>query len=336
MAAIMSDLLDKLDVLVPEVLAFENVPGASVAVVHEGDVVWSYDYGTTRAGGECDVSDATVFQAASLSKPVFAYAVMKLIEKGKLDLDEPLDRYLPEHYAVDDERIHKVTSRHVLSHCTGFPNWRGNNSLDIQFEPGERFQYSGEGYGYLSMVIESITGDQIADWLRQSVLSPCRMPKSDFAWRDEYEYSAATGHGWDRLPVEIAWRGAGPHVAMSLLSTAVEYARFLGIVLTPPAPDDHLMETETIDRMLAPQIHVEDSISWSLGWGVDTKNEQITIWHWGDNPGFKCFCAGSVQTQTGDVVMTNSAYGLRACKDIIGSVMGRRYAPFAATMLRSY
>ena len=106
----------------------------------------------TSAETRAPVSAGTVFQAASLSKPVVAYAALLLADAGLLDLDRPLGSYLPEPYAAGDPRIRSVTARQALSHSTGMQNWRfsADDTLQFAFAPGGGFQYSGEGYFYLS------------------------------------------------------------------------------------------------------------------------------------------------------------------------------------------
>lgn len=104
------------------------------------------------------VDNDTVFEAASTSKPVFAYAVMKLVEKGVIDLDTPLTHYTSERFLKGDPRLDLVTARHVLSHTSGFPNWRSAEGLRLDFTPGEKWSYSGEGYSYLQSVVTHLTG----------------------------------------------------------------------------------------------------------------------------------------------------------------------------------
>jgi CubicO group peptidase (beta-lactamase class C family) len=107
------------------------------------------------------VNDLTLYEAASITKPVFAFAVQRLAERGVIDLDKPLYLYLPYEDIAYDDRYKLMTARHVLTHRTGFPNWRSMNEdgkLNLKFTPGTGYGYSGEGFEYLKMVIEKITG----------------------------------------------------------------------------------------------------------------------------------------------------------------------------------
>ncbi len=140
-------------------MADHFVPGLSIALVRDARVVWRRGFGVAdRASGK-PVDTGTVFAAQSTSKPVFAYTVLKLCEKGVLDLDSPLTKYTPERVLAGDARLDLITARHVLSHTSGFQNWRsGTEPLEIHFAPGERWLYSGEGYSYLQSVVTHLTG----------------------------------------------------------------------------------------------------------------------------------------------------------------------------------
>src|SRR6266699_426718 len=125
---------------------------------HRREFFYSLDarraFGVKDAASKVPVDDATMFEAASMSKPVFAYAVLKLCERGVLDLDTPLTHYTTSRLLAGDPRLDLITARHVLSHTTGFANWRSqSHPLSIAFTPGTQWSYSGEGYSYLQSVI---------------------------------------------------------------------------------------------------------------------------------------------------------------------------------------
>src|SRR5690349_10781262 len=133
------NIIDKLEKDIPQLLEKSDVPGLGIALIRNGELVWTGAFGTANADTKKPVTSTTVFEAASLSKPVFAYAVLKLVDEGKLDLDTPLNKYLGNNYdVVNDDRINLITARHVLSHTSGFPNWRDNDgtkALLIHFNP---------------------------------------------------------------------------------------------------------------------------------------------------------------------------------------------------------
>ena len=127
---------------VPCLLNKYNVPGAALSIIRDGELVYSMGWGVKRIGKSSQINAQTIFPAASLTKPVFAYGVMKLVRDGRLDLDRSLSDYLDEPYIQGDDRLPKITARMVLSHTTGFPNWRPGRwtgspkPLKIHFEPG--------------------------------------------------------------------------------------------------------------------------------------------------------------------------------------------------------
>lgn len=337
----------KLPTLIPDLMNRGAVPGLSIALIEDGRIAWVGSFGTKNAKTGAKVDDRTVFQAASLSKPVFAYAVLKLADAGKLDLDTPLSKYLPA-YVDNDARVELITARHVLTHRTGFPNWRpGGKPLLIHFTPGERFSYSGEGFVYLQRVVEKITAQPLDIFMKQSVFDPLEMSDSSYVWQDKYETLAANGHNAAGTPskqfkpVEGGSPingGGGPAAASTLLTTASDYARFVIAVMNGTG-----LRKETWRRMLAPESRVDagcsncigrpvtqtsETISWGLGIGLEETTHGRFFWHWGDNGDFKAFVAGSADSKRGVVIFTNSANGMMIIPDIAAEAMNESQPAF--------
>src|SRR5215213_10010662 len=180
--------IERLKQNVPAIMSQAKIPGLSLALIRDGKIVFTQGFGVKNSQTKEPVDGDTIFEAASLSKPVVAYAVLKLVDAGKLDLDVPLNKYLPGNYdAGDDARINQITARNVLSHTSGFPNWRqprNAKTLPIFFTPGERFSYSGEGFVYLSKVVEHITKMKLEDYIRRTVFEPLGMTASSFEWQE--------------------------------------------------------------------------------------------------------------------------------------------------------
>src|ERR687885_690152 len=152
-------LAGRLEQELPRLLTETRIPGFSIAIVRDARLFWHREFGVRRAGSNERVDRHTVFQAGSVSKTVFAYAVLKLCERGILDLDTPLTRYTSERILENDPRLELITARHVLSHSSGLQNWRSEKEpLKIHFAPGEKYLYSGEGYSYLQSVVTHLTG----------------------------------------------------------------------------------------------------------------------------------------------------------------------------------
>jgi CubicO group peptidase (beta-lactamase class C family) len=327
-----------LERLVPRLMADGDVPGLSLAVVRDGHVVWLKSFGVRDVSTSAPVDADTIFEAASLSKPVFAYAVLKLVDSGKIDLDQPLSRYLPGDY-VDDPRIGQITARRVLSHTTGFPNWRQGQPLKIYFAPGEKFSYSGEGFVYLQKAVERVTGQTLEALMKRLVFEPLHMRSSSYVWQERFEGREATGHDAGGSPQHLH-RPAEAVAAASLHTTAQDYARFVIAVL-----DGSGLRKATSVEMFRPQIHVDQSctncidkkpgtlsreLGWGLGFGLQETEEGLSVWHWGDNSsGFHCYMAGFPGRRLGIVVFTNGLGGHGIIPDIVKAAIGGRHPAFA-------
>jgi len=317
------------------------VTGLSLAVVRDGRVLYVRSFGVKDASTGAAVDDDTVFEAASLSKPVFAYAVLKLVDAGVIDLDAPMTKYLPGDYVEDSTLLRQVTPRKVLSHTGGFPNWRPQGQpLKIHFTPGERFSYSGEGFVYLQKAVEQATGQTLVAVMKRLVFSPLAMTSSDYTWEDRYEGRKARGHDAVGSPRPIG-RPALAVSAASLHTTALDYARFLIAAL-----DCVGLQKKTWAEMLRPQIHVDEGcqncisgkptgristqIGWGLGWGIEETEDGTAIWHWGDNgSGFHCYVVGYPRQRLGVVVFTNSLGGHGIIPEIVSAAIGGRHPAFA-------
>jgi CubicO group peptidase (beta-lactamase class C family) len=289
---------------VAELLEGSGVPGAVVGVVDADGATRVVTVGT-RGDGRGSIDDDTVFAAASLSKPVFASGVMSLVDAGALELDRPLTEYLTEPYLADDERAASITARMVLSHSTGFPNWREDGPLFLRWNPGTRWGYSGEGYAYLQHVVERVAGVSLDRYLADAVLTPLGMHDSSFAWRDDFEARVAAGHDRDGKP-QPQMRGRGRKTAAGgLYATGPDYLRFLVHSLAHG------------DRMFEPQIRIDDELSWGLGWGIEESDGGRAVWQWGNNPGYKSFVIGRPADGQGVVVLTNGDRGADVYRDVV-------------------
>ena len=189
----------------PQMMELANVPGLSAAIIKDGSVSWARSFGVKDATTRVAADSETLFGAGSLSKPVFAYAVMKLREEKLIDLDRPLVSYLSASDLPDDPRTKLITARHALSHSTGWQNWRfrPGDKLQFAFNPGERFSYSGEGIFLLQRVAEQITGRGFEDFMRERVFQPLGMKRSSYIRQPEHEANLAMGHNARGNPSEF-------------------------------------------------------------------------------------------------------------------------------------
>jgi CubicO group peptidase (beta-lactamase class C family) len=301
-------------------------------LIRDGKTYWLHAFGVRDAGSGQPVMDSTIFEAASLSKPVFAYGVLKLVDQGKLDLDQPLSKYLPKPYIEGDARLDKITARYVLSHRTGFPNWRGDGDpLTIHFTPGERFSYSGEGFVYLQKVVEQITGKSLNDYMTEAVCLPLHMTSSSYVWRPDFDSRTALPHDAAGQPGE-KWKPKEANPASSLNTTAGDYALFVEALLNGTG-----LKPGTLREMEKPQIAVDPectnctervpqefskSVFWGLGIGIQQTAEGESLWHWGDNGRFKAYVVAYPKQKIGVVLFMDGFSGLSIVRDLLRTAVG--------------
>jgi CubicO group peptidase (beta-lactamase class C family) len=328
---------------IPSLMQHADIPGLSIALIENGRTAWLRGFGTVDPATNAPVTDHTRFSAASLSKPVFAYAVLQLVDQGKLDLDTPLTHYWPKvsPYPIDpatDPRLEQITARIVLSHRTGFPNWRPDGKpLKIFFGPGSRFSYSGEGYVYLQRTIERIEGKPLNQIMQQLVFSPLGMADSTYISVPGPNITLGYTQGLtQRTPI----RSDDGNAASSLLTTAHDYALFLEAILSGRG-----LSPATLSRMETPQIAVDPTctnctdrpapttlskeIFWGLGWGIEQTSTAKYLWHWGDNGAFKAFVSVDLTHRNAVVYFANSQNGLAIAPTVVHDALGGEHPAFA-------
>ena len=310
-------LVASLDTRIPEWMREASTPGLSIAIIADAKLAWRRGYGVMDAESRAPVTDDTMFEAASMSKPVFAYVVMKLCETGVLSLDTPLTRYTPERFLDGDPRLDSITARHVLSHTSGFQNWRSETEpLRIHFTPGERFLYSGEGYNYLQVVVTRLLRQPFETFMRARLFLPLGMSSSGYEWSDAFAARMARPHdssgkafGNKRsTAADVARYGS----AGAMLTTPSDYAKFVTSILRPDRADAFRLTGDGLREMLRPHVRLEGGrypASWALGWQIFHNEQRDFMYHGGDNEGFHCAAVASPVGKCGFVVMTNGEGG---------------------------
>ena len=181
----------------PRTMAAFAVPGVAIAVVEDGAVAWQQGFGVLHAERSAPVAEDTLFEVASLSKPVFAYLVLQLSDAGVLDLDRPLAAYRRPDHLGESPWLERITARDVLRHTTGLPNWRAapaTEALVPKVEPGTRIDYSGEAFVWLQLVVESLTGESLDRTAQTRLFGPAGMRDSNYAWSDAMAARSVYGH----------------------------------------------------------------------------------------------------------------------------------------------
>jgi CubicO group peptidase (beta-lactamase class C family) len=313
--------------LVPDLMAELHVPGVSVALVRDRQVAWTGVYGFANAATRQPVTTNTAFEAASMSKPVFGLLAMQLVDEHRLDLDRALAGYADELFVPDQPERARVTARMVLTHTSGYPNWRPGGEeregpLPLLFTPGSRYGYSGEGVFYLQRVVERIAGEPLDRLSQARLFGPLGLAHTGYAWTPGIEDTLATGHKADGTVLAKS-KYTHPNAAYTLYTTASDYARLLAEVLTATRGGSTILSRASVREMLKHQLALDsqdpverpgntgaERAYRGLGWGINATSRGDIAHHSGSNgTGFRCFSQFSPARGTALVVMTNGTRG---------------------------
>ena len=275
-----------------------------------------------------------IFQAASLTKPVVAFAALRLVLKGQLALHAPVIHYLPSGYKHFHSAQHRLPSdahdlvpanvlgrlsvAQLLNHTSGLPNW-STSTLSFKSEPGERWGYSGEGFMLLQSVIESIAQMDLSSYLEQQVFTPLGMNDTSLVWRDDFAGRAVEGVTF--LGFRQRARFGSPVAAASMYTTAADYSKFMSAVLA---------NQSLVSLSVSQPVEVDRSLGlfWGLGWGIEHAIGGPYIWQWGNNPGFRAFAMASIASKDGFVIFTNSDRGMPLATSLAHSVLPAEHGVF--------
>jgi len=298
---------------IPEWLGDYHVPAVGIAVIRDNEVAWADVFGE-RERGQPARRD-TVFNVASLTKPVFAMMAMQLVARRELGLDDSLSPYWIDPDLASDERHRLLTPRIVLSHRTGFPNWRRDMKLAFSFDPGSRFGYSGEGFEYLKTAIERKTGRTMPELVRELVFKPAGMDATSFTWKTETEQRFAVGHDRQGRPVADPKR-TDPSAADDLLTTIDDYARFAAWLLRGAGlPASLLRDLQTA------QFGEAASLTFGLGWQI-VEADELVLTHGGSDQGVRTETILLPTSRAGVVIFTNSDQSDPLIRRLIAETLG--------------
>ncbi len=324
------DVISDLETMLPSLIKEARIPGLEIAVIRDGKIAWHGNFGTRSASSGTPVTDDTIFEAASFTKPFFAYYVMKLVDQGVLSLDKPVVSYVSTEslekflgHPLGQKGFHrdwfeKITARQVLSHSSGMPHGEQGVPFPLFFEPGTQWKYSADGYFLLQKVIETLKGDTLDRLMQREVIEPLGMSRSSMVWRDDYEQTMANGHGFFGQPEDFRKRKEA-HAGASLYTTAEDYAKFVCAVLNGEG-----LRPETQQAMLTRQIDMDKDkgLGWSLGFGTQLDARGYAIWQWGDYGTFRNYVFAFSAEKSGIVYLTNSFYGLGISQEIVARGVG--------------
>jgi CubicO group peptidase (beta-lactamase class C family) len=339
-----------IDAAVTRLMGLADVTGVGLALFDKGAPVFLKAYGFRDTEKRLALTPDSVMTAASLTKSAFATVVMQLVEEGRLDLDKRvidyLPRPLPEYPAykdlADDARYKLLTLRMLLSHTSGFPNWRSfndNQKLNINFEPGSRFAYSGEGIQLAQLVVETVTKKPLTVLMRERLFFPDGMRRTSLVWERRFESDFANGY-------DAYGRSLGPErrrtadAAGSMQTTLRDYASFLREFL-----QGRTLRPKTREEMLSPQVRIlskhefpslstettteNDAIrlSYGLGWGLYWTPYGRAFFKEGHDEGWRHYCVCFDASGKGLLLMTNSSNGEGIFPELLKTLLGNPETP---------
>ena len=340
----------EIDATVTRLMNAAEVPGVDIAILNGGKVAYMTSYGFRDKEKNLPLTPDSVMTAASFTKSTFAYMVMQLVQEKIINLDKPVYEYLPKplpEYAqyrdlAGDPRYKKITARMLLSHTAGFPNLRyftDDHKLNINFEPGSRFAYSGEGILLLQLVVETVTGKPLEELMQRRVFQPLGMTRTSMVWQPRFETDYANGYdeygrsiGPQRRPIADA--------AGSMQTTLKDFTRLLQAVT-----NGELLQNQTRALMLSPEIQIFSKhefpslatettdankgirLSYGLGWGLYWTPLGEVFFKEGHTDGFRNYVVCFDKQGTGMVILTNSSNGEGIFEYLLETLLRDLYTP---------
>lgn len=310
-----SKLTDNLEQLLKD----NNIPTLGLGIIENGKLTEIKVYG--KLNDKTSASYNSLFNVASLTKPVTAITVLRLVGLGKWNLDEPLDKYFIDPDIAKDPRHKKLTTRLILSHQTGFPNWRWMNNdkkLRFEFDPGTKYQYSGEGFEYLRKALENKFHKSLEELAKEFVFQPLDMKDTSYIWYEK-KYSERVVLGYDNSgnPYEIV-KNKTPNAADDLVTSIEDYGKFLVAVL-----NNDLLTTKTAEEMKTKQIKTKKDKFFGLGFEIyDLGNNEIALSHGGSDKGVNTIVFLLPKTKKGLIIFTNVENGYKIYEPFVDHYLG--------------
>lgn len=291
-----------------------NVPTLGLGIIKEGKLQQVKVFGEITK----DVSAPynTIFNVASLTKPVTAIVALKLVSLGKWNLDEPIYKYWTDPDIANDSRNKKLTTRLILSHQTGFPNWRGNNAdekLNFLFDPGTNYQYSGEGFEYLRKALEKKFKKSLQQLADELIFQPLKMEDTRYVWNENIDTTRlAIGYDKDGNTYETV-KNKTANAADDLMTTIEDYGKFLVSVMNSDGLTQNIF-----NEMISHQVESSRGKHFGLGFEIyDFENGEYALSHGGSDKGVQTIVFIFPKTKQGLLIFTNSDTGTNVYENLL-------------------
>jgi CubicO group peptidase (beta-lactamase class C family) len=323
-----------LEITLKQMMETFKLPGLSVAVVDNYQIVWAKGFGVTEPGGTAPVTTRTLFQAGSISKPVAATGALWLVEHGKLQLDEDVNKKLKSWKVPENEftKEQKVTLRRLVSHSAGltvhgFPGYAVNepvptlvqifngekpantDPIRVDFVPGTKMRYSGGGVTIEQQLVIDVTGKPFPQFMQETVLSKVGMTDSSYEQPLPAARAAltATGTRSDGMPIAGRWHLYPEMAAAGLWTTPTDLAKFaIEIALSKQGKANHVLSQKMTQEMLRPQIEAEGGGAHvGLAFFLPDKSPG-EFGHNGSDEGFQADLTMNAESGRGIAIMGNS------------------------------
>lgn len=306
------------DEAIQKLLDENKIPALGLGVIKGGKLTEVKVFGELKKGDAAPFN--TIFNVASLTKPVTTMVALRLASAGKLNLDEPLDKYWIDSDIKNDARHKKLTARLVSSHQTGFANWRVDNKskkLEFAFEPGTKYQYSGEGFEYLRKALENKFKKSLEQLADELVFKPLEMRDTRFFWDAKMNESRfAVGYDAQGNPYKI-YKNKTANAADDLLTTVEDYGKFLVSVMNGDG-----LSKEIFAEMTRRQVTTKENKYFGLGWEIyDLGAGEYALSHSGGDEGVQTIVFLLPKTKQGLVIFTNSDNGTNIYEKLIGDYL---------------
>jgi CubicO group peptidase (beta-lactamase class C family) len=305
---------------IPKWMEQNKVPGLAIGIIENNEINEINTFGELKKN--IPITKKALFNVASLTKPVVAITVMKLVNDGSWKLDEQVSKYWIDPDIKNDPRYKGITTRIILSHQTGFPNWRNqtpSKKLVINFDPGTRFGYSGEGFEYLRKALENKYGRTLQQLSDSLVFKPLELNDTQYSWDMHLDKSRyAVPHGSNGEPLERPMQ-TNVIAADWLVTTIEDYCKFGVYVLKGAGLSEELFR-----EMATPHVKIGESPieTMGLGWEVlkNLPGEEYALTHTGHDDGVTTFVLLFPGSGRGIVIFTNGENGFNVISSIVRSI----------------
>lgn len=307
------------DASIEKWLQENKVPTLGLGIIEQGKLKQVKVYGEITKGISAPYN--TIFNVASLTKPVTAMVALRLVSLGKWNLDEAVYKYWTDPDIANDPRNKKLTARNILSHQTGFPNWRYMNAdkkLNFQFDPETKYQYSGEGMEYLRKALEKKFNKSLQQLADELIFEPLKMTDTRYIWDNKVDTTRlAIGYDKNGKAYETL-KNKKPNAADDLLTTIADYGKFLVSVM-----NSDRLTTAVFKEMTSNQVVSTKGKHFGLGFEIySLENGEIALSHGGSDNGVQTIFFIFPKTKNGLLIFTNSDTGGSIYETLIKHYLG--------------